>query len=131
MPVVEAVLMPEIVTTLELMVVPANQPPVHWNKPSGKSSVRLGLVESVPLFNETVPAPLPLISPAQVGLLPPVKSSTAPEATLNVPSVLVPPAAKLNVPLSTSMVPLLFRKETPIVEVPLPPRLHNRPWLPK
>ena len=96
---------PAMVTTFELIVVPEKLPPVHWNKPSGRLSVRLGLELTEPLFNDTVPAPLPFTCPAQVGLLPPVKSSTAPEATLNVPLELLPPKARLNVPLSTWIVP--------------------------
>src|ERR1039458_3048367 len=85
MPVVEAVLVPEIVTTLELMVVPQNQPPVHCSRPFGRLRVRLGLVLSVPLFNDTVPVPLPVTVPAQVELLPPVRSSTPPAVAMNVP----------------------------------------------
>src|ERR1700728_2021333 len=82
-----------------------------------------------PLASKTWPSPLPLMVPAQVGELPPVKSSTAPVATVNVPLELLPPPLNTNCPWSTSKAPPELLKMTDMTLAPDPPLFHTNPWL--
>ena len=64
-------------------------------------------------------------------MAPPVRSSVVSWATMNVPPVLVPPAAFWSVPVSTLMVPLLSNAILTSVEVPVPPVFFSVPSLVK
>src|ERR1035438_571109 len=103
----------EIVTKPLLVMTPRKVPPSHWKRLGGKSRMRFGFPVMLPLASATDPDPLPVISPAHVGALPPVRSSTAPAATSNTPLELVPPPLRYKVPLSTLITPpwLLKRSE--------------------
>src|ERR1039457_6784016 len=90
-PVSVLTLVPEIVTVPMFVMLPCNMAPFHWKRLGGQAITKAGLAKSVPLCSQTWPEPLPVISPAHVGALPPVRSNTAPAATLKTPLELVPP----------------------------------------
>src|ERR1035441_7288798 len=104
-PVSVLTLVPEIVTTPLLVMTPCKVPPSHWKRLGGKDRMRFGFPVMLPLASATDPDPLPVISPDHVGPLPPVKSNTAPEATLKTPLELVPAPLRYKVPLSTFTTP--------------------------
>src|ERR1035437_4072975 len=109
-PVSVLTLVPEIVTVPVFVMIPCKMPPFHWKRLGGQAITKAGLAKSVPLCSQTWPEPLPVISPAHVGALPPVRSSTAPAATSNTPLELVPPPLRYKVPLSTLTTPLWLLK---------------------
>src|ERR1017187_5921728 len=90
-PVSVLTLVPEIVTVPVFVMLPCNMLPFHWRRLGGQATTKAGLAKSVPLCSQAWPEPLPVISPDHVGALPPVRSNTAPAATLKTPLELVPP----------------------------------------
>ena len=76
--------------------------------------------------------PVPEIAPEKLPeneCVPPEKSSTPPDATVNVPSAYVLFAVNCSVPVSTWMVPLVLVNGTATVDVPVPLDFLNVPVL--